>query len=358
MRIAVVHNLPPGGMKRAMREQVKRLSKKHRLDIFTLEKTSYRYPQHFPKSVISIYKDLPKVYKALADEINRSKYDVALVYPCFLTQAPFILKYLRIPSLYFCPEPKREFYEKIKRVTNFWTYWISYPFRIPLKYIDKMNAKKATKILTMSKYSKRIIEGAYGVEIEINYLGVDTEVFKPLITSKENMVLSVGELSLHKGDDFIIKSIAAIPKELRPKLVLIGHGGIEKEYLFRLAKEKEVDLRIIENVSDNELIGWYNRAAVFVYAAHNEPFGIVLLEAVSCGLPIVAVGEGGIREIVKESFMGDLVERSEKSMADVIQKYLDREEKGDKENRHEYMKNNWNWEKSVAVLEKHLYDIV
>ena len=356
MKIAVVHNLPLGGMKRAMREQVKRLSKKHRMDIFTPENASYSYPPHFPKSVISIYKDLPKVYKTMADEINRGKYDVALVYPCFLTQAPYILRYLKCRSLYFCPEPKREFYEKIERATNFWTYWITYPFRIPIKEIDRFNTRCARKVVTISKYAKKQMDKIYGVDAKINYLAVDTDIFRPLTVKKENMVMTVGDLSLHKGHDFVIKSIAIIPDNIRPFLTIAGFGGSEKDYLLDLASRLEVKLIIKEKITDGELVDLYNKARLFLYAGINEPFGLVLLEAAACGLPVVAVDEGGVREIVRDRLMGALARRNLEEFSEKIMGYLGRSDEMVQE-RHDYVEKNWSWDKSVSKLEKYLAEV-
>uniref|UniRef100_A0A7C4M012 Glycosyltransferase n=1 Tax=candidate division CPR3 bacterium TaxID=2268181 RepID=A0A7C4M012_UNCC3 len=353
MRIAIVHNLPSGGMKRAMGEQIKRLSKRHKIDIFTPARFSYKYPTYFPQNIISIYKDLPKVYQAIAHEINENKYDIALVYPCFLTQAPYVFRYLTCRSLYFCPEPKREFYEKIKRVSNQWSYFFTYPFRIPIREIDKFNVKCAGKIVTISKYSKKQIESIYGVYAQINYLAVDTNIFKLTNTKKENMVMTVGDLSLHKGHDFIINSLSKIPYKIRPKFVIVGFGGSEKKYLSALAIKMKVKLTIRENISDKELIDLYNKAKVFLYAAQNEPFGLVLLEASACGLPIIAIDEGGVREIVKSSLIGDLTRRNIEDYSQKIMTYL---QTGDKlaKVRHDYIAKNWSWNKSVDQLEKYL----
>lgn len=170
-------------------------------------------------------------------------------------------------------------------------------------------------------------------------------------------VLTVGELSLHKGHDFIIRSIAQIPQKERPKFLVIGHGGIEENYFQQLAGSVGVNIEIKHNVSDKELVFWYNKAKVFLYAPLNEPFGMVLLEALSCGLPIVAVNEGGIPEIITNNKLGLLVERDEKKFAAAIRKVLQISEANAAKQRYEYVKRHWNWEKSVKELEEYLKEI-
>ncbi len=362
MKIAVVHNLPPGGQKRALDYQVKLLSKNHKLDIYTPSDFGYKYPPHFPRSVASIYFSLPRVYRQMAEKIDREKYDVVYVNPCFLTQAPYALRYLKTPTVYYCPEPKREFYEHIARKSNFWTYNMTLLFRYPIKYIDWKNTGSATRILTNSNYSRQRIKRIYKKDAYVNYLGVDTDLFRS--TSEvfwPHSVLTVGEFSLHKRHDFIIKSLSIIPENLRPKLIIAGHGGSEKKYLIELAKKCRVELEIREDVTDRELVDIYNKVPVFVYAAQQEPFGMVLLEALASGLSVVAVSEGGVGEIISDEKLGVLVSRNEEEFAEEILKQAmpaDRQVQDDeKRYRHEWVKKNWSWERSVKELEKHLQEM-
>lgn len=366
MKIALVHNLPPGGQKRALFEQVKRLSKIHEIDLFTLSSTdesylplkpfirkhetvSYLVQNHFPLSVLSIYRELPGAYRLLAEKINKGNYDVAFVQPDWLTQAPYILRYLKMPSLYFCPEPKREFYEKIPRVSNRMTYALTLPFRLPIKKIDNENTRSATLVVTNSKYSKDNIDRIYKVNSEVNYLGVDTGVFKPSNVEKINAVLTVGGFSLLKGHDFIIRSLANIPQNIRPVFVVIGHGGVEKGYLEHYAKKNKVEIIIEENIPDKQLVYWYNKVKVFVYAPLKEPFGLAPLEAIACGLPVVAVKEGGIPEVLNSVKRSIMVNRNETLFSQRVVEFLTSTET-DAENLKEFGKN-WNWEKSVEELE-------
>jgi glycosyltransferase involved in cell wall biosynthesis len=76
-------------------------------------------------------------------------------------------------------------------------------------------------------------------------------------------------------------------------------------------------------VSDDELIDILNRAAMMVYAPRLEPFGFTPLEANACGLPVVAVAEGGVRETVVDGINGLLVEPDEKAMARAIERLRD-----------------------------------
>lgn len=371
MKIAVIHNLPPGGMKRALYEQVKRLSRKHALDLYTLSCTDdtflplkkfvrkhisekYDYPAHFPKSVFSIYFKLPKVYQKLAKRINEEKYDVAFVNPCFLTQSPYILKYLKVPTVYQCPEPKREFYEKIPRVSNRISYFLTLPFRLPLKNIDKENARCADRIIVHSQFSKDRTDMIYGVNTDILRLGVDSDFFRVAQRRKDNIVITVGDFSFLKGHDFIIRSLSLIPNDIRPKLLVIGQAGVEKQYFSALARKLSVELQVLENISDQKLLACYQKAKAFVYAPHHEPFGLVALEALSCGLPVISVKDGGISEIITNNRLGILTIRDESDFSQAIYSTIADDKEYDKIiARHNHVKKHWNWEKSVLHLEEY-----
>ena len=370
MKIAVVHNLRPGGAKRVLYEQVKRLSKNHLIDIYTFTSANdryfplnnlvsnyyeieYAYPEHFPASVISIYWQLPKAYQKMANIINSGSYDLAYIFPCFLTQAPYILRYLKIPSVYFCPEPKREFYEKIPRISNKLSYTLTYPFRFYLKKIDVDNLKPANTILTLSRYNELNIAKYYNRKSIVIRLGVNTDTFYPQNLLKENMILSVGNFTLLKGHDFIIKSLSLIPKKIRPKLIIAGFGGHEQSYLHNLAAKLDVKLKLIDSPKDEELNQLYSKAALLAFAALKEPLGLVVLEALATGLKVLAVNDGGVPEIITKKSLGMMVKRNEKIFAQAILNTI--KKKDDEASimlRRQYVLDNWNWQKSVKQLEK------
>lgn len=375
MKIAVVHNLPAGGQKRALYEQVKRLSKRHKIDLFSLSTADEKYlplkpfigrhvvvdyypPPKFPKSVFSIYRELPVKYKELSDMVNSGGYDLAYVQPCYLTQAPYILQYLEIPSLYSCPEPKREFYEKIPRVSNRLTYALTYPFRKPIKRIDFANTVMATKVVTLSKYSQNRLRRVYHIEPLLNYLGVDAALFKPVDVPKENLVITVGSLSLHKGHDFLIRSLGKVERPIRPTLMIVGPIGVEINYLLKLSDDYGVNCEIVNNLPDSELVVWLNKANIFLGGAINEPFGLAILEALSCGTSVLAVNEGGVPEILENKDLGMLTERNEEEFAERITQILKSKTQTDRDYLHEYVKKRWSWESSVRNLEKIMEEMI
>ncbi|OGG12603.1 hypothetical protein A3D77_04670 [Candidatus Gottesmanbacteria bacterium RIFCSPHIGHO2_02_FULL_39_11] len=368
MKIALIHNLKKGGQHRALYEEIKILSKKHVIDIYTLSTSDNSYfpfkdyvhkevilkfdpPSHFPGSVISIYASLPFIYKEMAEEVEKGKYDIAYVNPDYLTQSPYILRYLKIPSLYHCAEVKREFYENIPRKSKIFNYYITLPFRLPIKWIDKRNAQNALKIMVNSRFSKSVVDSVYHTQAIVNHLGVDTDIFKNLSLPKKNQVLSVGTFSLLKGHDFIIRSLSLLPKEVRPKLVIVGQGGLEKNYLLNLAKSLSVDIEIKEDIKEDELVRVYNESKAYLFASLKEPFGLTLLEASACGTPVVSVNEGGASEILKNMPNAIFVKRDEKDFSEIILSILKEIHQKDSKKQIEKVVSEWSWKSHIERLE-------
>jgi colanic acid/amylovoran biosynthesis glycosyltransferase len=143
------------------------------------------------------------------------------------------------------------------------------------------------------------------------------------ITSDEPInILSVGRLSIEKGFHIAIRAIKKIITEYpNIKYRIIG-GGIEEHNLIELIDE--LDLRdtveIVGSVSTDKLLTYYTGAHVFILPSidfrdgtHTETQGVVLQEAQSSGIPIIASRTGGIPEVIKEGETGLLFEEEDET---------------------------------------------
>jgi glycosyltransferase involved in cell wall biosynthesis len=88
-----------------------------------------------------------------------------------------------------------------------------------------------------------------------------------------------------------------------------------------------------------------------------EPFGLVPLEAMSCGTPVVGVREGGVQESIIHEHTGLLVKRDPEKFALAVQRLLSDKDLADEYGRNgrEHVLKNWTWEQSVDSLEKYLF---
>jgi glycosyltransferase involved in cell wall biosynthesis len=115
-----------------------------------------------------------------------------------------------------------------------------------------------------------------------------------------------------------------------------------------------------ERITDQELVAELSRAAVMIYTSRLEPFGFAPLEANACGLPVVAIGEGGVRETVRDGFNGVVV--SNRNPADIGAAVLGllRDPKRIRqlgENGREWVAREWTWARCVETLEHALIEV-
>lgn len=185
-----------------------------------------------------------------------------------------------------------------------------------LKWIVN-NAKKT--ITNSSATRDSCLEaGLDEYNIQIIPFGVDTDFFKPLkLPKNEDMfqILSVGYLIERKGFEYLIRAMKEVLKKHKnARLKIVGSGPLEnklKNMIIKLELQNEVE--IIKNVSDEELLRLYNSSDLFVLPSitdsqgNTEGLGVVLLEAMASGLPVIGSNVGGIPDIIKNNRTGILV---------------------------------------------------
>lgn len=227
---------------------------------------------------------------------------------------------------------------------------------------DNEYARYPNYIVVNSNFTKKLVSQFYGVESNVSYLGVDNKLFKPMNIIKENYVLSIGQCIPEKGFEFIIKSISEINTDIRPKLIIVtDQGNLHwKKYLIELAIKLKVQIKILHLITDEQLVILYNKAKLIVYAPYKEPFGLVPLEAMSCGTPVVAVNEGGIKETVLNNETGILTERNTKIFGKSIEFLLKDKEKVSEMSEESISVSNsfWTLENSGKRLLDHLYNAI
>jgi len=227
---------------------------------------------------------------------------------------------------------------------------------------DRRNARRASRVLVNSEFMREAVARIYGLDAHVSYLGVDSEFFRPLPAPKGNFVLSVGSLTPLKGFEFLIGAMGSIPENQRPPLVIASNfeNPPERDYLQRLAAEGGVDLRLLSRVGDDELVRLYNEATVVAYAAVREPFGLVPLEAMACGTPVVAVREGGVLETVVHEVTGLLVERETKPFAAALSRLLADPQLAAEYGRQgrELVLRRWSWEEAARRVETEMQAVL
>jgi glycosyltransferase involved in cell wall biosynthesis len=370
MNVAIYHNAYPTGAKRTIYELAREFKEgKNNVDVYTttlsdesylpsseVSRQVFNYPLYLHRSLspklrlpyfrkyVALGLDLANlaklqdVEKEIASDIAAKGYDFAFVHSTRLVKAPFVLRYLKsanVPAIYFCQEPPRELYEAratpymlnpslVNKIQETWYLPAEWIWARRIRLIDQDNLRSSTYVLANSLFSAENIYWVYGIYPKVAYLGVNTDRFCRNQMHKENFVISAGAVAPLKGYDFIIRALALLEESVRPKFMISAttFSLAEMSYLQELAGKTDVKLEFVRNPTQRQLVELYNRAIVCVYAPHLEPLGLVPLESMACGTPVVAVKEGGVRETILDGLTGVLVERSEELFADALQRLL------------------------------------
>lgn len=364
MRFGFFHEVQKGGARRSVIEFGKYLTKHHEVDLYYVDSSrvkkeesffsSARFYKFIPKAwsggdiKTRLYKDTVELYKLyrlhkrIASDINKQNYDVVFVDPSQFTQAPFLLRFLKTKIIYYCQEPLRMVYDPLlnsfDNLKPSRKYYESFTrnFR---KHIDSGNVAFADLIFANSEFSKRNIKKAYHKKSQVVYMGVDTDVFKPMLQKKDIDVLYVGAYDFVDGLGLFEKSLTKFRKKPSVKI---------------LAREKEWIS------SDSDLNSLYNSAKIVVCISSNEPFGLIPLEAMASGVPVIALNQGGYKESVVHNKTGLLIKNNPSDLASAIKKLLSNKavyQKMAKQARKE-MVENWDWSKRGEYFESLLKNAI
>lgn len=169
-----------------------------------------------------------------------------------------------------------------------------------LKYLRKWDLKSADNVdyfIANSNHIAKKIKRIYNRHADVIYPPVDVEKFS-LATEKEDFYLTASRLVPYKRIDLIIEAFARMPDK---KLIVIGSGP-EKE---RLKAKAVSNISLIGYQEFDSLKSYMQKAKAFVFAAE-EDFGIIVVEAMACGTPVIAGNFGGTTESVVDKKTGVL----------------------------------------------------
>jgi glycosyltransferase involved in cell wall biosynthesis len=127
------------------------------------------------------------------------------------------------------------------------------------------------------------------------------------LQGRHPVILVVARLSVEKNWETLIGAFGAVAGATRANLCIVGEGE-ERERILQLARDAGVADRVVLTGNQSNPYVYMSHADVFVLCSHHEGFGMVLLEAMACGVPVVATDcESGPREVITQGKNGLLV---------------------------------------------------
>ncbi|MFC1967624.1 glycosyltransferase, partial [Chloroflexota bacterium] len=199
--------------------------------------------------------------------------------------------------------------------------------------------KSCNRIFTATERGREDIirhYGSTGGNIRVVPCGVNLEMFSPENKKAEKQpsrlperkkILFVGRIEPLKGIDNLLKAASILKKRHDIEVIIIGGDGNSQymQYLQGLSGDLNItdSIRFLGLVGHEELPGYYNAADVCVVPSYYESFGLVTLESLACGTPVVATDVGSAGSVIHPGINGyRLEDNSPQRLADNIDKIL------------------------------------
>ena len=351
-RLAVLNTQPPhlyfGGVERRILEVTKRVAAEAEVNVYCGTKAGFKTPitldgvnfvpakstdKLFPLDNWTYNRSLTKNSEVFGADIFEIHNNSAYGFPKALEK-----RSLKKPFIHLIHGPLADEYEQgLKNEHQTLRVKLANRFMKHQAKQEEAMAKKASLIVAVSKYSRDKILEHYDVDetkIRIIPNGVDVEKFKPTDAAaskrqfglgKEPTVLFVGSLVPRKGLPYLVEAAKKVVKQqANTKFVIVGDGPLRKQLDESLNNAGLMgNFVFLGNLKEDQLSAVYSAADVFVLPSIQEGQGIVLLEAQACGKPVVAFGEGGVYEAVRDKETGFLVDLgNSEGLADNLLKLL------------------------------------
>ncbi|NLP05418.1 glycosyltransferase family 4 protein [Candidatus Fermentibacteria bacterium] len=341
------HNLPSGGGIRALSGMLSRISPERPVRAWSpsgsyplqgvngVTEESLPFPEGArlrgirrlagPLGPMVRLKRLELLCRRAAELMDDAGCGPALICNSMYVAAPPILRFLRRRSAYYCFEYPRHIFEPrlVKRTRGRLSEAILAPLARMEREMDRSSALAAGLVIALSEYMAGRIADIYGIKARVVRPGVDSYFFTPSNRpGGGGFALSVGALWPFKGHDFAIR--AAAGAGLRSIVVTAdrefpGYCAV----LEKTAADSGIGLTVFSGLSDLELRELYRACSVVICGQHMEPYGMVPLEAMACGRPVVAVAEGGFVENIEHGVTGFLTPREPDAAAEIVAKAVE-----------------------------------
>ena len=214
--------------------------------------------------------------------------------------------------------------------------------------VISVNKKNASRL---AEYSEKSIHVPNGFDGE-NFYPKNKQECRKMLNLDENthIILSLGSLEEVKGQKYLIDAMKEILQNRRDVLCLIGGSGPLKRMLTKRIYDAGLGsyVKLMGQIPHKDVSTLINASDIFVLPSLSESFGIVQIEALACGKPVVATRNGGSEEIIISDEYGYLVEPGNKNqLAERIAMALD--EKWNEAGIREYA-SGFTWERNAEKM--------
>lgn len=227
------------------------------------------------------------------------------------------IAYIHSP-MRFVWDYREQYFRDIKKKNGFFKrMFISY-----LRIWDFQAAQRPDKLIANSKYTRERIKKYYKKESQVVYppcvsLCLKKGESKMDLKNSEKFFLVVSRLSAYKKVDMVIEAFS----KMGLPLIVVGEGE-QKKHLRKIASRH---VKIVGWKSSEDLEKYYANARALIFPTVDD-FGMTMVEAMSHGIPVVAVRKGGAKEIIQEGVNGEFFDaQTPEVLSDGVRRFMENE---------------------------------
>ena len=327
MKIAIVHDwlVTDAGAEKVLRaiidiysdadifSLVDFLSDKDRISVLNGKFANTSFIQKLPSAKKQFRNYLPLFPKAI-ESLNLEEYD--LIISSSWAVAKGIKKSKNQIHICYCHTPVRYAWDLYDEYTSSLKQPKKFLVEQTLKYTQKWDIKSLNRVdyfIANSQFVENRIAKTYNRDSVVIYPPVNTDKFV-LEEQKEDFYLTACRLVPYKKTKLIVEAF----NEMKDKKLLVIGDGEEYESIKKIAKG---NITLLGYQEFEEMIKYMQKAKAFLYAAV-EDFGIVPIEAMSCGTPVIALNDGGTAETVTDGVTGvHFMKQTKEDIIDAVNRF-------------------------------------
>lgn len=225
------------------------------------------------------------------------------------------ISYMHSPMRFVWDYNEKYFKDINEKVGFFKRLFLNY-----LRIWDYQAAQRPDKLISNSNYTQKRLEKYYRRESEV--------VYPPAIASiaegkkgEGKYFLVVSRLSAYKKVDVVVEAF----NKMGLNLLIVGEGE-QKKYLNKIALK---NVKVVGWKDEEDLKKYYKNARALIFPTVDD-FGITMVEAMSYGVPVVAIRKGGAKEVVEEGITGEFFDaQTPEVLSDGVRRFMENENKYD-----------------------------
>jgi len=226
----------------------------------------------------------------------------------------------RLPALQYCYFPEYFSHMESNALPRLWEMYY-----LPARVFYHSRVSHIDRLLAVSDFTRHIVKEKWGRDSTILYPPCPVDLYDNLNLPKENLVITVGRMAPEKRMELFSEIAWRLPDV---KFVIIGSIAPGKEsyyYKLRATAPANVSFAVSPLRKVRDILG---RAKAYVHCAHDEHFGITIVEAMAAGCVPIVHNSGGPREIVTENvgYKWNKVDEAVQQVSNVIEKDEPRKE--------------------------------